>query len=199
VSLDESLKYALNEFLRKACKIANGDTQKSINVFEIWDDTFHSAIERKHALPTILKVLRASNFIRDGNNENEIKVTLQGIYYVVDSLGEPPENIGVLSHADVKNLENLFLQSLYEQTKGDPTRTVDIVEIEKRIGGVSGITRILQIAEHLKVKGLIEIIDNYGQIKVKVPSKQVKKYYPPPSSPRGSFSSTSFSSTSFST
>ena len=49
------------------------------------------------------------------------------------------------------------------------------------------------------MKGLIEIESEDGQIKFKVPSKEVKKYYPPPSPPPRSYSSDSFSSTSFST
>jgi hypothetical protein len=70
---------------------------------------------------------------------------------------------------------------------------MSIYEVEKKLGGVSGTARILQIAEYLKMKGLIEIDESKGQIKFRVPSEQVKKYYPPPSPPQGSFSSASFS------
>jgi hypothetical protein len=196
VSFNESIaiKYALNEFLKRACEIANGDTRKSINIYKIWDEKFPiKGLERETALPIILRALQASNFARDGNNKDEIKLTLKGIYYVADNLKVPPENLGVLSRTDVKKLENLFLQSLYEQTKGDPARTMSIYEVEKKLGGVSGTARILQIAEYLKMKGLIEIDESKGQIKFRVPSEQVKKYYPPPSPPQGSFSSASFS------
>jgi hypothetical protein len=123
VSFNESIaiKYALNEFLKRACEIANGDTRKSINIYKIWDEKFPiKGLERETALPIILRALQASNFARDGNNKDEIKLTLKGIYYVADNLKVPPENLGVLSRTDVKKLENLFLQSLYEQTKGIP-------------------------------------------------------------------------------
>ena len=102
---------------------------------------------------------------------------------MTDNLKVSPENLGVLPHADVKKLESLFLQSLYELTKGDPTRTVSINDIQKRIPSISGTAPFLQIAEHIKMKGLMEIEENEGHIKFRVPSKQVKKYYPPPSPP----------------
>jgi len=94
VSLNESfaLKYALDEFLKRACEIANGDTEKSISIFEIWDVKFVvQGLVKEYGLPIIIKTLRASNFIKDGNNKDEIKLTLKGIYYVVDNLKVPPQ------------------------------------------------------------------------------------------------------------
>lgn len=81
------LKNALDEFLKRACEIAKGDTGKSINVYEICDDKFPiRALERDHTLPIVLRVLKASNFVLEGEDKDEIKVTLNGIYYVIDNL-----------------------------------------------------------------------------------------------------------------
>jgi hypothetical protein len=195
-----ALKNALDEFLKRACEIARGDTEKSINTYEVWNDMFPiHALERDHTLPIILRALKASNFIRDGENKDEFKVTLNGIFYVIDNLNISPENLGVLSRTDVKKLEVLFLQSIYEQTKGDPKRTVSINDIQNRIHSIHGTAPFVQMAEYLSSKGLIEIVGGDRGIGFRVPSKQVKKYYPPPSPPSGSFTDTSFSSTSFST
>jgi hypothetical protein len=190
-----ALKYALDEFLKRACYTAKGDTRKCINISEIWDSNFPiQGLDRDYALPLILETLKRSNFVKDCNNKSEIRITLNGIYYVVENLKESPENLGVLPRADVKRLEGLFLQSLYEQTKGDPSRAVNVADIQKMIPSIRGIPPIIQIADHIRSKGLIEIDESEGPVKFRVPTKQVKKYYPPPSS-----SSTSFSSSSFST
>jgi hypothetical protein len=201
VSTNESfaLKFALDEFLKRACEIAKGDTRKCINVFEIWDNEFPvQGIRKEYAIPIILKNLMASNFAKDCNKKDEIRLTFNGIYYVVDNLKVSAENLGVLPRSDVMKLEGQFLRSLYEQTKGDPTRSVNLVDIQERMPSISGPAPIIQIAEHIRSKGLIEIDESEGPVKFRVPSKEVKKYYPPPSSPP-SFSSEPFSSESFST
>jgi hypothetical protein len=100
VSSNESaaIRNAFDEFLKRACEIVKGDTRKSINVFEIWNDNFPiKGLERSTYLPIILRSLRASNFIQDGDNNDEIRVTFKGIYYVVDRFKVSPENLGVLS------------------------------------------------------------------------------------------------------
>ena len=199
------LKNILDEFLKRACEIAEGDVDKSINVNEIWDDKFPiRSLARVATLPKVLRVLKASNLVRDGENKNrnEIKVTLNGIYYVIDNLNVTAENIGVLPRTDVTKFGSLFLQSVYEQTKGDPTRAVSISDVQKAIGGIKGTTPFIQIAEYLSSKGLIEIVKKDDMIRFRVPSKQIKKYYPPPPPPSpqpGSYSYTSHSSDSFST
>lgn len=175
-----AVRNAFDEFLKRACEIAKGDTRKSINNFEIWNDDFPiKGLDRSTYLPIILRSLKASNFIQDGDNEDEIKVALKGIYYVVDTLKVPPENLGVLSRSDLKRIGNVFLRTLYEETKGDTTRSVSIFDIQKKaLGGIHGTAPIRQISEYLKMKGLIEVAGNEDQIKI--PSKQINKYYPPP-------------------
>jgi hypothetical protein len=200
---DSPLKNTLDEFLKRVCEIAEGDTDKSINVYKIWDDNFPMrSLSRDATLPIVLRSLKAGNLISDGKNKDEIKVTFDGIYYVIDNLNVTPENIGALPRTDVKRFGNLFLQSVYELTKADPTRTVGIGDVQKRIKGISGTTSFIQIAEYLSSKGLIEIVKGNGMIRFRVPSQEIKKYYPPPSPPSpqpGSYTYTSFSSDSFST
>jgi hypothetical protein len=43
---------------------------------------------------------------------------------------------------------------------------------------------VIVFAENLKAKGLIEIDNEKGSTKFGVPSKEVKKYYPPPAPPK---------------
>ena len=48
-------EYAFNEFLKRVAEIANGDTEKCINVLEIWNDNFPAlGHDRDYALPIIL-------------------------------------------------------------------------------------------------------------------------------------------------
>jgi hypothetical protein len=205
VTNDSPLKKALDEFLKRICEMAEGNTDKSINVFKIWDDNFPiRSLSRDTTLPIVLRSLKASNFISDGKNKDEVKVTLGGIYYVIDNLNVTPENIGALPRTDVKRFGSLFLQSVYELTRADPTRTVGVSDVQKRIKSISGTTPtpFIQIAEYLSSKGLIEIVKSNSMIRFRVPSQEIKKYYPPPPPPSpqsGSYSYTSFSSDSFST
>jgi hypothetical protein len=187
-----AVRNAFDEFIRRACEIARGDTTKRINVFEIWNEDFPiKGLDRSTYLPIILQSLKVSRFIQHRDNEDDIRVTLKGIYYVIDMLKVSPGNLGVLSRSDLKRLGNVFLQTLYEETKGDTTKSINIYDIQKKaLSAVHGIAPIRQISEYLEMKGLIEVAGDKDQIKI--PSKQTKKYYPPPSSP-GSFSSSSFS------
>ena len=94
-----AVRNALDEFLKRACEIARGETQRCINVFEIWNDTLQiQGLDREQYLPIILESLKESNFIENCNNENEIRVTFKGIYYAIDALKVSSGNLGVLSH-----------------------------------------------------------------------------------------------------
>lgn len=176
-------KNILDEFLKRACEIAKGDTNKSINVDEIWDDSFpfHS-LERDATIPLVLKSLKAGNLVSDGKSKDEVKVTLNGIYYVIDNLNVTPENIGAISRSDVKEYGSRFLQIIYDLTNGDPSRSVGIDDIKNRLRGISGTIPYVQLAKYLKTKGLIDI-DGDDMNRFKVPSKEIKKYYPPPPPP----------------
>ena len=173
---ERAIKNALDAFLRKACEKAKGDVRKNININEIWDNDFPiRALDKTHYLPIIVRLLKTNNFIQDRDHENEIRLTYKGIYYIVDTLGIPPETLGVLPYNEVKKYLNYFLKILYEETKGDATKAVNIYEIQSR--GLSGLgdIPIRQVTDYLKMKGMIEYAENENL--VKIPTKQLTKSY----------------------
>ena len=189
-NIDIAVKNAFNEFLRRACEIAHGDTKKSIKVSEIWDDNFSiKGIDRETYIPQIVDLLKKNHhFIQDGNSKDEIRLTYEGIYYVVDKFRISPENFGVLSHADLNKYLPRFVDIVYKKTRGDTNRVLNINDIKKEGLGGLGDGSLQQIRESLMEKGLIESGLNENQIKL--PSNQIKKSYDAPEKRREPYSLT---------
>ncbi|MGA9149979.1 MAG: hypothetical protein WBZ36_05325 [Candidatus Nitrosopolaris sp.] len=114
-------------------------------------------------------MLKTNNFIQDGDHQTEIRVTYKGSYYIVDTFRIPAETLGVLSYSEMKKYLNYFLE-----TKGDATKSLNINYIRSRLSGLGNIP-IRQVADYLKMKGLIDYAEN-GNL-VKIPTRQLTKSY----------------------
>jgi hypothetical protein len=69
---DSPLKKALNEFLRRACEIAKGDTDRSISIYKIWDDNFPiRSLSRDDTLPIVLRSLKEPDYNKDKDQLEE--------------------------------------------------------------------------------------------------------------------------------
>jgi hypothetical protein len=174
-----SLENGFNEFLERACEIAQGDTAKTIKIIEIWKSLHLGGISEEVYAPKIMKSLIANGFILPGNKNDEIRVTYNGIYYIIDKFRISPENLGVLSYNDLNKYLDPFLEQLYKETEGDTAKSVSIYDIQNKRLKAFGNQPIRQISEFLKMKGLIEGGETPDS--VRVPSKQIKKPYEAPS------------------
>lgn len=174
------IKRAFDEFLKVACQMAQGDIDKSIKISNIWQDLKICAITEQEYAPKIVGLLKSHNFIKSGEKTDEVKVTYDGIYYVIDTFNVPAENLGVLPYEELNKYLNPFLDVLYQETNGDTTKSLSIYDIQKKRLNALGQGPIKQIAEFLQLKGLIEA----GKKKdtVKLPSRYIKKSYEAPSS-----------------
>lgn len=173
------IKRAFDEFLKVACEIAQGDIDKSIKISDIWRDLKMNAISEQEYAPKIVGLLKSHNFIKSGDNTDEIKVTYDGIYYVIDTFNVPAENLGVLPYEELNKYLNPFLDVLYQEINGDTIKSLSIYDIQKKRLNALGQGPIKQIAEFLKLKGLIEAGEKKDT--VRLPSRYIKKSYEAPS------------------
>lgn len=173
------IENTFNEFLKQASEIAHGDTAKEIKITDIWRDSSLKSVSHDIYSPKIVQLLKDNGFIiKDDSSNDEIRVTYDGIYYIIDKFGIPAENLGVLSYNDLNQYLNPFLEVLYSETKGDSSRSVNIYEIQKKRLRALSKGPMRQISEFLKMKGLVE--EGESKDTVKIPSRKIKKPYEAP-------------------
>ncbi|NAL78833.1 hypothetical protein [Nitrososphaera sp. AFS] len=160
------IRYNARKFLLEACRIAMGDITKSIKVNEIWKKAGISAISEDAYAPKIIQILKGENLIQGGNHKDEIKITYDGIYSISDSERIPPESLGVISKQDIDRFLPRFLDILYNETKGDPAKSISIFEIKKKGLNALGPEPIRQISDVLKRRGWVADGDNKDEIKI---------------------------------
>jgi hypothetical protein len=158
----------MRKFLLEVCRIAMGDIMKSIKIHEIWEKAGISAISEEAYAPRIVQILKDKNLIQNGINKDEIRITYDGIYYISDSERISPESLGVISKEDVDKFLPRFLDILYNETKGDYTKSISIFEIREK--GLKGLgpspVPFRQIRDILKSRGWVLDGDHKDEIKI---------------------------------
>jgi hypothetical protein len=166
------------DFLKRACYIAKGDTEKSIEIMRIWHDLKINDLSEEYPLEiivTIVDCLKKQNFIEEGETYDQIRVTYDGIYYIINTPGEVPTSYGVVSIEEMKRLYSAVLQFIYERTRHDNTNNVSLTEINYEKLKPYGRTVVHQIAHFLRQQDFIELfidIDN-SEVTTKIAPKGI--------------------------
>ncbi|MFY9797589.1 MAG: hypothetical protein WAK17_05500 [Candidatus Nitrosopolaris sp.] len=165
---EAAIEIWLPEFLKRAAEIANGDINKSTSVDQIWRDLGIRGYPVSDA-KEIVGRLRRAGYLKAGNNKDEIRITYDGIYSTAERYGIPPTSLGVLPKDDLNRYIPRFLDILYEETRRDPSKSVDINQLVK--GQLEGIGKpaISQIIEILRARGIVDVGSNADEVKMTRP------------------------------
>jgi hypothetical protein len=159
---------AAREFLKRVAEMARGDTARSLRISEIWDESFPiRGITREAFASSIVQSLKQKNLLTNGNSSDEVKIAYDGIYHVSDENGIPPESLGILSKEDMRKFVPRFLEILYEETRNDPSRSMNIYTIRDR--GLRGLEPgpIRQISDFVRKRGWVEKGNKDDEVKIR--------------------------------
>jgi hypothetical protein len=174
------LRDIADDFLKQACSIAYGDTTKDIDISEVWrslniDD--QSEDIPPEIIVNTVQMLKDRDFIEEGDNYDQIKVTRNGINHVIAMPGESANHYGVVSIQEVNTLYPNILEFICYKTadRGDGISTTEIKK-EKLNPYSFGVLN--QIIDFLIEKNLVcEVVEGnpFGSTKEEIVIKPTLK------------------------
>lgn len=157
-------------FLKTLAEVADGDIEKPFDIISIWNNSRITSHSIDYFLKNILPELSNKRLIENDNNNN-IRITEDGINTVADKFQIPSTTLGILSRDDVNKFSKMLVDYLYEQIRsGEDTFT--IADIRKHRFGALSYKIIQQISRDLERKRLIHRI---GKDKYKLTFSRLKK------------------------
>lgn len=146
--------------LKTASELICGDIDKELQINDIWDKT-KQEVWSKRILGNIIndndKERFFANLEKEGfilRNNGRIKVTLNGIYFIVDIFNLPPENYGILNKKDFNYFLNYIMKVIKSNYRYQDE--IPLSEIRRQVMGI-GDNPFKQIIYILEKKELIEI------------------------------------------
>jgi hypothetical protein len=173
MKINQKIDHITFEFLKSACYIVKGDTEKSVEIMRIWRDLNINDSSEEYPIEVIVNTvdfLKQQNFIEDGETYNELRVTYDGIYYVISMPDARPANYGVISMEEMKRLCPDILRFIYQRTRYNTTDSLPLTNIKLKSYGESVVRQIVQF---LKQQGSIELFRENGEIKTRIASNGI--------------------------
>lgn len=153
----------VDEFLFVACKKSNGDTEYSISIDEIENEIKHNITAYIETYTNnIIEILKKNGLIQTDSNDQYIRVTYRGIYYIADKKRTDVTNFNILSISDIRRHITGFLQWIIKKSQDNKSGKVSIEEVQREYKDRLGENAIKQLLTILYQKGSINIgSDNY--------------------------------------
>jgi hypothetical protein len=149
-----------DNFLIEACRIAQGDTQKNIEVTQIRRRLNLSGDIDQMKHPHLI-----GGYIKGIQNRDEITVTRKGFYYALKKSGISPSNFGMVSYKEAKTLSFEVLKHLCKKTVKKEEINIWQIKISNYLGDYGGAT-LSQVADILLEQGFIRYLDDTGRINI---------------------------------
>jgi hypothetical protein len=158
---DEIPELWIDEFLLIACRMANGDTDYPIPTKDIEEEMKKriSAYICVYTTP-IIGILKRQQLLDNTSNNDTIRVTYRGIYYIGEKKEIPVTSLGILSISDVRKLITGFFDWIYRRSIENKNGRVSMHELEEEYGNRLTQSPIKQLLRVLQQKGSINIDQN---------------------------------------
>jgi hypothetical protein len=150
-------------FLEQACRNVQGDTSKNLMITEIAKSLLLDESSEEYPPETIFIIvesLKSKHFIEEGDTNDQVKVTREGINCIISSGKEPATNFGVISVNEVNSLYPRILEFLYLRTEDTPQKGVLLSEIKEETLNPYSQMVLFQMIDFLKDKNFVEVMDN---------------------------------------